>query len=335
VRVVVVAATSIVNAVYRAMVLVELRSLGHEVLLDLNGEATRAGRLPDVDVVHIHRYSEGVMRREAERLRERGVAIVWDNDDDLTGSPLKTKGGLRGQREQAHATAMVELADVVTTTSDYLAEQFRRWGAAEAHVVANYIPAYYAVDRPPERRDDVVTIGWIGAGEHRYDLEQLGLGATLERLAAAHPQVRVATVGVRVGLPAERCSHTPLAEHPQLAQHVATYDVGLAPIVDIPFNRARSDVKLKEYAVMGVPWLASPIGPYAGLGERQGGRLVADDCWYEELERMVVERRARQRLAKRARKWGESHRVERNLRAWEAPLARAVERAAGRRRAAA
>jgi hypothetical protein len=81
---------------------------------------------------------------------------------------------------------------------------------------------------------------------------------------------------------------------------------------------------------MGVPWLASPIGPYAGLGERQGGRLVADERWYEELERLVVERRARQKLAKRALKWGDRQRIHHNLRAWEAPLQRAVERAGSR-----
>ncbi len=28
-------------------------------------------------------------------------------------------------------------------------------------------------------------------------------------------------------------------------------------------------MKLKEYAGAGAPWLASPIGPYAGLGEEQ------------------------------------------------------------------
>ena len=49
-------------------------------------------------------------------------------------------------------------------------------------------------------------------------------------------------------------------------------------------NRARSNIKLKEYAAAGACWLASPIGPYVGLGEKQGGRLVA-----------------RRRLARRAR----------------------------------
>jgi hypothetical protein len=333
-RVVVAAATSIVNAVYRGMVLDELQRLGHRVEVDLDAEALRNGRVRDVDVVHVHRYSEREMRRAVGRLQDQGVAIVWDNDDALSDSPLFKKGALDDQQRVSRAASMLELADLVTTTNAYLAEEYRRWGATEVMTVENYIPGVYAADRQAARSAGGTTIGWIGAGEHSYDLKELGLRETFERLLAAHPDVRVATVGVRLGLPADRCHHTRLVQYPHLARHVATYDIGIAPIADIPFNRARSNVKLKEYAVMGVPWLASPIGPYAGLGEKQGGRLVADDRWYEELERLVVERRARQKLAKRAAKWGESQRIHRNLRAWEAPLERAVERAGSRMAAA-
>ncbi len=330
-RIVVAAATSIVNAVYRGMVLTDLRRRGHDVVLDRDGEAVSGGLVRDADVVHVHRFNEAEMRRELGRLRERGVAVVWDNDDDFGHSPLLAKGALNQQERQAAVAAMVRVADLVTTTSPYLADRFRSWGAADVAVVENYLPPTYRADRHAvPRRGDVVTIGWIGAGEHTYDLRELGLRATFERLLAAHPNVQLSTVGVALGLPAERCRHARLVEYRDLARHAATFDVGIAPIADIPFNRARSNVKLKEYAVVGVPWLASPVGPYVGLGEKQGGRLVADDRWYEELERLVVEQRARQKLARRAAKWGESQRIHHNLRVWESALERAVGRARSR-----
>jgi len=335
-RIVVVAATSIVNAVYRGMVLAELRKLGHQVDVDRNGEALDDGRVQDVDLVHVHRYSEPDLRRTLRRLRDRGVAIVWDNDDDFSSSPLSARGGMRVQETQRNVAGMLELADLVTTTSPYLAERYRDWGASEVAVVENYLPPSYDADpRAVARDEDVVTVGWIGAGEHLFDVRQLELRATFERLLDAHPNVRLATVGLALGLPAERCRHTRLVQYRDLASHAASYDIGLAPIADTPFNRARSNVKLKEYAVMGVPWLASPIGPYAGLGEKQGGRLVPDDRWDEELDRLVRDVRARRKLAKRALKWGRGQRIERNAGVWEAALKRAVERAGRRLPAAA
>ena len=334
-RVAVVAATSIVNAVYRGMVLTELRRLGHHVEVDRDGEGLDDGRLEDVDVVHVHRYSEPETRRALRRLRDRGIAIVWDNDDDYSSSPLRARGAMSMQERQAGVASMLELADLVTTTNAYLADRYRSWGAAEVAVVENYIPPSYDADRRAVvRSEDGVTIGWIGAGEHIFDLRQLELRAAFERLLDAHPDVRVSTVGLALGLPAERCRHTRLVQYRDLARHAASYDIGIAPIADTPFNRARSNVKLKEYAVMGVPWLASPIGPYAGHGEKQGGRLVPDDCWYDELDRLVRDGRARRRLAKRALKWGTDQRIERNLETWESALRRAVDRVGSRPAAA-
>ncbi len=329
-RVVVLAATSIVNAIYRAIVLEELRLLGHDVTVDYDAAAVAGGRIraSDLDVLHIHRYTDPLTYRAAARLREEGVAIVWDNDDDMTGSPLMARGGMRSQQEQRRARVMLELADLVTAPNVVLAEQFAGLGARETRVIENYLPAIFAAERAPS--NGTVTVGWIAAGEHYHDLTELGLRDTFARLLDAHERLRFVSIGVKLGLPADRCRHVALAQYEDLARHVGTFDIGIAPIADIPFNRARSNVKLKEYAAVGVPWLASPIGPYAGLGENQGGRLVPDDGWFEALDRLVGDERGRRKLAKRARKWGERERARRNARVWEAALRRALEQAAAR-----
>ncbi|HZV72085.1 MAG TPA: hypothetical protein VFF79_00060 [Conexibacter sp.] len=322
-RVAIVTSQRVVNSVYRALPLLELRRSGEQVHLDAEGAAMTAGRLRDFDVVHVFRYHERETRRAVRALREAGVAIVWDNDDDLS-SPNE----LRSQQTHAQLVEMLQLAHVVTTTSPVLAQQYREWGAAEAHVVENYLPDYYAAERPP--RGGGIVVGWTAAGEHAYDLEQLGIRATLERLLAAHPEVRVVSAGLQLGLPPDRYTYTEVVQYQELARYVGAFDVGIAPIADIPFNRAKSNVKVKEYAAMGVPWLASPIGPYAGLGEKQGGRLVPDDRWDAELERLVSDERTRRRLTKRGAKWASGQRLRRNLGAWEAPLRRAVALAGAR-----
>ncbi len=327
-RVAVVTSQRVVNSVYRALPLLELRGAGMEVQLDAEGAGMVEGRLRGCDVVHVFRYHERATRRAIRGLREAGSAIVWDNDDDLS-SPNK----LRSQQTQAELVDMLGLAHVVTTTSPVLAGQYRAWGAAEVHVVENYLPDAYAAERPP--RGDGLTIGWTAAGEHAYDLKALGIRETLAHLLDAHPALRVVSAGLQLGLTSERYAYTEVVQYQQLARYVGSFDVGIAPIADIPFNRAKSNVKVKEYAAMAVPWLASPIGPYAGLGERQGGRLVADNRWYEELDRLVRDERARRKLARRGVRWANGQRLRRNLDGWERAVRRAFERATQPQRATA
>ncbi|HEX5146110.1 MAG TPA: glycosyltransferase [Conexibacter sp.] len=320
-RVAVVASMTTVNAVYRALPLLGLSRRGHAVHVDADGQALLAGALRGVDVVHVYRQQHPRVRRALRALRASGTAIVWDNDDYVM-PPQARAGEQQARRAQAEIMQTIPLAHLVTTTSQMLAEQYRAWGAADVQVVENYLPQHFA--RPPAAHGEGVLVGWVAAGEHVHDVERLGLRATFQRLLATHPEARVATIGVSLELASERYAHTDIVEYRELPDHIGAFDVGIAPIADIPFNRAKSNVKLKEYAAMGVPWLASPIGPYTGLGEKQGGRLVADDRWHDELERLIRDERARRKLAKAGRRWAEGERVERNLDRWEGALTQAL-----------
>ncbi len=135
------------------------------------------------------------------------------------------------------------------------------------------------------------------------------------------------SLGLRLGLRSERYFHIPYVPLAVLTRQLVEFDVGIAPLSDIEFNRSRSNVKLKEYAAARVAWLASPIGPYADMGERQGGRLVADDRWHDELVRLIEKPKDRRKLAKRGERWVAGETLSRNAQAWEAALASAVERA--------
>ena len=99
----------------------------------------------------------------------------------------------------------------------------------------------------------------------------------------------------------------------QLPQAIAGFDVAIAPLIDKPGNDTRSDIKLKEYAIAGVPWLASPYGPYVDYGEEQGGWLVEDDQWSDALNALISDGKTRKKLAKRGQKWAKDQTLERNV----------------------
>jgi glycosyltransferase involved in cell wall biosynthesis len=123
----------------------------------------------------------------------------------------------------------------------------------------------------------------------------------------------------------ERYRHEEFVPFPDLPGRIGGFDIGIAPLADIPCNWARSDIKLKEYAASGVPWLASPIGPYADLGEEQGGRLVTDDGWFAAVDRLVTHSRERRRLAKKAKRWAKDQTIEGVADRWEQVFATAVQ----------
>jgi glycosyltransferase involved in cell wall biosynthesis len=315
-----------VNSNYRAFPLVSLRMRGHEVRLEWDADKRLPDGLHRCDVVHAYRLNTPASRKLLAQVRERGVGIVWD-DDDFAGLPTLRGDAVRSQSFRAEASRMLKIAHVATTPSEVLAGHFREWGAEHVRVVENYLPGTYAPPRAAASANggETLTIGWIAAAEHVYDLEQLGITDTLKRLMAAHPQVRFESVGVNLRLPPERYRHLYRLQYADLAERVATWDIGIAPLADITFNRAKSNVKLKEYAAAGVPWLASPIGPYEGFGEKQGGRLVPDDGWYEALERLVVREKDRRKLVKRGLRWARTQTVQANLDAWEGAMSQAAE----------
>jgi glycosyltransferase involved in cell wall biosynthesis len=310
---------------YRAFEpLLELARRGHPVWLNDTGTELP----PDprtFDVALISRYQGPPVERLMRQLRGAGVAVVWDHDDAMHHSPLYKSGGLRTQQVARQIRTILGLCDVVTTTNAVLAEQYAQMGAATVRVIENYLGESYAgLGRAPH---DGIVVGWAAFWDHRADWSALGLHNVFLRLLEAHPDVRVESVGaVDLGLPPERYVRGEPVPFDRLAQQLTRFDIGIAPIADHPFNASRSNIKVKEYAAAGIPWLASPIGPYAGLGEQQGGRLVPDDGWEQALDELIRKDRLRRKLAKRGRKWAASQLLARHVGHWERTFAEAIER---------
>ncbi|HEX5146081.1 MAG TPA: glycosyltransferase, partial [Conexibacter sp.] len=297
----------LVNSNYRVyQPLMALGRRGHEIVLNRANTALATDALFRCDVVHVHRIATAGARALVKRLRAAGVGVVWDNDDDVMAlprwNPHFRRLGSAGRREMAVGVQeMVRMADVVTTPSELLAEQFRELGAVDVRVIENHLPQEFQhVERTPH---EGVVVACLAGLEHQVDYQRLGLNDVFAQLLAAHPDVRLLCIGIGPGFATDRCEHLPLVEFLQLVPTLARADVGVAPLTDIAWNRARSNIKLKEYTAAGLAWLASPVGPYRAMGERQGGRLVPDDGWLGALDQLVRDAKARRKLAKRGAKW--------------------------------
>lgn len=324
------------NVLYRAvMPMEELGRRGHVV-----GTAEVVGMrgLPSVaecsgfDVVYVWQMSHEPVRRLVRGLKANGVPVIWDSDDDITAVPKQAQGygdfkGVRGRRIWSDTQKMIRAVDAITTPSPVLARAFADAGQEHVRVIENHVPL---VGSPRGVDRDEVVVGWVAMSEHGVDVEQLGLRETLTRVLDARPAIRVESIGIALDLDPTRYRRTKPVEYRFLPDLVQRFDIGLAPLVDIRFNRARSNVKVKEYAMLGVPWLASEVEPYVGLGEDEGGRVIDNDRWFEEIVRLADDRKARKRLSRNGIKWARTQTISANAGEWERLLTETVERVRGR-----
>lgn len=315
------------NAHYRAQLpMLSLQQRGHTV------EPFDPSRCDDAnwDAVHIYRVVEPSTLAQAERLRERGISVVFDIDDDLDALASEMPGFLAGRRRRfirgvyARSVELARVATTMTTPSETIAARYRELGVEHVTVVENYVGPRSVVPSRPRRTG--VTIGCVAGREHAADFKRLRLAQTLRTVLERHPQVRVVTVGVDLGLRHPRYTYRIWVPVDRLVEHGRAFDIGFAPLVDSPFNRARSTVKLKEYAAAGTPWLASPVGPYRELGEREGGELVTDDGWLDAFDRLVTDYSRRRELAANARRWADSQSLSVAGDRWELVYRQAIAR---------
>lgn len=321
-----------IESIYRSIVPMQaLAHRGHSVHVEERDDIRDPAALLDYDAIHIMRICHPLMVVLARRLQQRGVAVVWDNDDQrvaLLEEAAKVPGqeGLAAQRFFSSMRAMARVADAVTTPSEALAQLHAADSRREVQILPNLLPPTF---RRPERvmPHEGVIIGWVAMPTHAESFEALDIRAALEHLLARHAHLNITGVGLDLELRSRRYTHVPGATYGRLAENLAHFDVAIAPLADTAVNQARSDIKLKEYAAAGVPWLASPVGPYAGLGEQEGGRLVADGDWFAAIETLINDVDRRRVLAQRGMRWAAGETIETRVDVWERTFQDAIAQA--------
>lgn len=119
---------------------------------------------------------------------------------------------------------------------------------------------------------EILTIGWIGYyGAHRQNLTQILFPALYEikfpiklKLLGVANQAEVQEITSYFKNNKNISVEAPLGldwlnEH-SIYEHIATFDVGVSPLIDNEFNRAKSAFKLKQCLSCGVPVLGSSVG---------------------------------------------------------------------------
>lgn len=246
--------------------------------LAIDGVRTTEGRayVRDVavpggaDVVVLQNPTRHVYLQVTEHLQRQGVAVVVDVDDHYSAIHLRNRAwrGVQPQHSPLDNWQWLErtcaAADMVTAPTRQLAEMYGAPGRRA--VLPNYIGRDVLDIRPARRRTsgEPARVGWTGTLQtHPGDLEVTGRGVA-QAVRDAGAAVRVVgdgagvrkALGVAAGVDLRDTGW--VAFDGFLSKIAETIDVGIVPLADTAFNRAKSWLKVLELSALGIPTVASP-----------------------------------------------------------------------------
>jgi glycosyltransferase involved in cell wall biosynthesis len=257
---------------------------------------------------------------------DRPALRVYDLDDDIWAWIPGSKEDEYWTDERRLAVELnIQAADLVTTPTHALAEVLSQLNPRIA-VLPNTIPERL-LQLQPEHRERFI-IGWQGAAQHVRDL-QLIYNPIL-RFMLRYSDVEFHAWGVQGTLDFPDALASRIITHPWVGSVWAHYyrlnmDIGLAPLdPNDTFNFTKSDIRLREYAALGIPFIASDSDAYTTTANAVRGMLASsEEEWEEALTKLYENPDLRAWMAEQGRLRARLWTTEANGIEWERAYDRA------------
>ena len=257
-------------------------------------------RAADVDVLFLQKVIFPAPLRWL--LRRRGVPLVYDFDDAIFTTEVRTGGLLARWKEARNAAglpAMLALARWAVVENDYTGAVASRHCQVLTITGPIDTAPYAGIRRQARPAGSPVVLGWIGSATTVAYLDLIRV--PLQRLAQRHP-LRLCIVGADwrpSGLEVE-CRAWELERE---AEDLAGCDIGLMPVPDDPWTRGKGGYKLLQYMAAALPVVTHPVGINGDIvADGETGYLAADDgAWERRLAELIGDPDRRQRFGESGR----------------------------------
>lgn len=279
----------------------------------------------NADIVVFHRPDHPNTLEIAKMLKQAGKKIVFDNDDTFipdSGVPTQVED-LNGKAKlkEMHDTMneFMKLADMVTTTTDFLADEYYQINP-NVKVLPNMVdPEDW--DEPQRNEGDKVRIGMIGSVASNKNYENI-----IPLLEKYQDDDRVELV--MMGMPkqahydkfinnayreemkfwkdynVELHHFVPQNEYNEAVNDLLL-DIMLIPRHDSYFNRAKSNIKFLEASMLEIPVIAQGFAdgrsPYQGKDEDYLKLAFTPEDWINQTEELIKSKKQRREMGRRAK----------------------------------
>lgn len=207
-----------------------------------------------------------------------------------------------GSPKEQIAYDQLKLSDAIIVSTNYLKETLQEiFPEKRINVIPNSIDfdiwdSTKSDGKMEPKEDGVVRIGYTGCANHAGDMEIVK--PVLLQLLEEFPRLEL-IIAQDIGCFTD-------TKHPRLKllnrwEDIIKYpsmvkgwdlDIGIAPLRDNRFNRAKSNLRWIEYSALGVPTVASNVRPFSeSIKNGVDGFLCTTKYeWYETLKRVIQDK---------------------------------------------
>jgi len=156
-----------------------------------------------------------------------------------------------------------------------------------------------------QKKEGEVRIGWTGSAAHWENLKHIE--EAVLQILHDYPQTTFYYVGMFGDLFQDQelikagriktLSWSDLKTWPKFNRE-CNFDIALAPLTDNLFNRAKSNLRVLEYAGAKFTVVASPIAPYLCFKDQEEVLFAKEpEDWYNAIAQLVNDKKFREKLA--------------------------------------
>lgn len=264
----------------------------------------------------------------AQKHKKKVVVDVDDNYLDVPESNLLFDQFKSGKRDRAMLSTILSFADALTVSTEPLKERLAQH-IKYVHGITKpifVIPNFNDISDwnfiPKLKSSDKIIIGYSGSNSHQDDLQMCmpAIANLMKKyknlwfeLIGSVSKDKIKEYFGRAGFDDDSLKRINLlpatATFKEYPQYLAEqgWDIGIAPLVDTSFTRAKSHIKWMEYSMYKIPVVASRVYPY--FMNLQGRKIIIDNKtgllarnneWEAKLEKLILDKDLRKTLGENA-----------------------------------
>lgn len=318
------------------------------ISLDSKTPENKSLAAQNADVVVFHRPDDPRKLELAKLLKQQGKKIVFDNDDTYReDSVVKLNEFLdnelyrvRFDEKNKVINEFIKMADLVTCSTECLAEEYREISPDNVVVLPNCIDPFY-FEEPLRNEGDKVRIGVVGSigvTDDLWEFEKI-IPPLLNRDDIELVFFSLGEKGINKMVDEIYDEEYKFLDKLQKANNVIwqpfvdmqdyydtlnelRLDIMLIPRADNYFNRCKSNLKFLEASMFEIPVIAQGFkdgkSPYQVNPEDAKHMIIVDDNWQEAIEKLVKDKELRREMGRKAREYViNNYDIEKNAHKWE------------------